>query len=94
MRTGQPPRNTPKADTVKTGIYEPQRGYRGAAYAFLGETKPWSTDAVLDKILQQDAHGSLHRRQVLTAFVTPTPADAYVARLAADIRRDATTRRR
>jgi uncharacterized protein (DUF1800 family) len=87
MRTGQPPRNTPKADTVKTGIYEPQRGYRGPAFAFLGETKPWSTDAVLDKILEQDATAPFIVTRLLTAFVTPTPADAYVARLAAGYRK-------
>ncbi|HEY6202637.1 MAG TPA: DUF1800 domain-containing protein [Candidatus Limnocylindria bacterium] len=87
MRTGQPPRNTPKADTVKTGIYEAQRGYRGPAFAFLGETKAWSTDAVLDKILQQDATAPFLVTKLLTAFVTPTPSDAYVARLAAGYRR-------
>ncbi len=87
MRTGQPPRNTPKADTVKTGIYEPQRGYRGPAFTFLGETKPWSTDAVLDKILQQDATAPFIVTKLLTAFVTPTPGDAYVARLAAGYRK-------
>ena len=87
MRTGQPPRTTPKADTVKTGIYEPQRGYRGPAFAFLGETKPWGTDAVLDKILQQEATAPFIVGKLLTAFVTPTPSDAYVARLAAGYRR-------
>lgn len=87
MRTGQPPRNTPKADAVKTGVYEPQRGYRGPAFTFLGETKPWSTDAVLDKILQQDTTAPFIVGKLLTAFVTPTPSDAYVARLAAGYRR-------
>jgi uncharacterized protein (DUF1800 family) len=72
---------------VKTGIYEAQRGYRGPAFAFLGETKPWSTDAVLDKILQQDATAPFIVTKLLTAFVTPTPADPYVARLAAGYRR-------
>ena len=82
MRTGQPPRQTPKADAVKTGIYEPQRGYRGPALTFLGETKSWNTDAVLDKILQQHATAPFIVGKILTAFVTPTPSDAYVARLA------------
>ncbi len=86
-RTGQPPRQIPKADTVKTGVYEPQRGYHGPAFTFLGETKPWSTDAVLDKILQQEATAPFIVRKLLTAFVTPTPSDAYVARLAAGYRR-------
>lgn len=87
MRTGQPPRQTPKADTAKTGIYEPQRGYRGPPFTFLGETKPWNTDAVLDKILEQDATAPFIVRKLLTAFVSPTPSDAYVARLAAGYRR-------
>ena len=86
MRTGQPPRNTPKADTVKTGIYEPQRGYRGPAFTFLGETKPWSTDAVLDKILQQETTAPFIVSKLLTAFVTPTPSPAFVARLATGYR--------
>ncbi|MDP9281513.1 MAG: DUF1800 domain-containing protein [Chloroflexota bacterium] len=84
---GQTLRNTPKADTVKTGVFEPQRGYRGAPLTFLGETKPWSTDAVLDKILQQDATGPFIVRKLLTHFVTPTPSDAYVARLAGGYRK-------
>jgi uncharacterized protein (DUF1800 family) len=87
MRTGQPPRNTPTADTVKTGVYMAQRGYRGAPFAFLGETKVWSTDAVLDKILQQDATAPFIVSKLLTGFVTPAPSDAYVARLAAGYRK-------
>jgi uncharacterized protein (DUF1800 family) len=87
MRTGQPPRNIPKADTVKTGIYETQRGYRGPAFMFLGESKVWNTDAVLDKILQQEATAPFITRKLLTAFVTPTPSDAYVARLAGGYRK-------
>jgi uncharacterized protein (DUF1800 family) len=84
---GQTLRVTPKADTVRTGIFEPQRGYRGAPLTFLGETKAWSTDAVLDKILQQDATAPFMVRRLLSHFVTPAPSDAYVARLAAGYRR-------
>jgi uncharacterized protein (DUF1800 family) len=86
-RTGQAPRVTPKADTVKTGVYEPQRGYRGPAFAFLGETKVWNTDLVMDKILAQDATAPFIVGKLLTAFVTPTPSDAYVARLAGAYRK-------
>ncbi len=84
---GQTPRNVPTADMVKTGIYMPQRGYRGAPLTFLGETKAWSTDAVLDKILQQDATAPFIVGRLLTHFVTPMPSDAYVARLAAGYRK-------
>jgi uncharacterized protein (DUF1800 family) len=83
---GQTPRNL-KADTVKVGIFEPQRGYRGAPLKFLCETKAWSTDAVLDKILQQDATAPFIVRKLLTHFVTPTPSAPFVARLAAGYRR-------
>ena len=83
---GQTPRNL-KADAVKVGIFEPQRGYRGAPLTFLGEKKAWTTDAILDKILQQDATAPFVVRKLLTHFVTPTPSDAYVARLATGYRR-------
>jgi uncharacterized protein (DUF1800 family) len=83
---GQTPRNL-KADTLKVGVFEPLRGYRGAPLKFLGETKVWTTDAVLDKILQQDATAPFIVRKLLTHFVTPIPADAFVARLAAGYRR-------
>jgi uncharacterized protein (DUF1800 family) len=89
---GQTLRVTPKADTVKVGVFEPQRGYRGAPLKFLGETKAWSTDAVLDKILQQDATAPFVVRKLLTHFVTPMPTDAYVARLAEGYRRSYDTK--
>ncbi len=87
MRTGQAPKTTPKADTVKTGVFEAQRGYRGSPFTYLGESKVWNTDAVLDKILQQDATAPFIVRKLLTAFVSPTPSDPYVARLAAGYRK-------
>ena len=87
MRTGQAPKTTPKADTVKTGVFEAQRGYRGAAFTYLGEARVWNTDSVLDKILQQDATAPYIVRKLLTAFVSPTPSDPYVARLAAGYRK-------
>ena len=87
MRTGQAPKTTPKADSVKTGVFEAQRGYKGAPFTYLGESRVWNTDAVLDKILQQDATAPFIVRKLLTAFVSPTPSDPYVARLAAGYRK-------
>lgn len=84
---GNAPKNPPKADTVKTGIFERQRAYSGPAYAYLGETKVWNTDLVLDKIVAQDATAPFIVRRVLTHFVTPVPEDAYVTRLAASFRK-------
>ncbi len=42
---------------------------------------------MLDKILQQDATAPFIVRKLLTAFVSPTPSDPYVARLAAGYRK-------
>ena len=87
MERGQTPKNPPKADTVKTGVFDRQRAYSGPAFAYLGETKVWNTDAVLDKILAQDATAPFITRKIVTHFATPTPDDAYVARLAASFRK-------
>jgi uncharacterized protein (DUF1800 family) len=87
MQRGNTPRNPPKADTVKTGVFEPQRSYRGPAYAYLGDTKVWNTDLVLDKIVAQPATAPFVVRKIVTHFVTPMPEDAYVARLADSFRR-------
>jgi uncharacterized protein (DUF1800 family) len=87
MQRGNAPRQTPKADTVKTGVFEQGRAYRGPAYAYLGETRVWNTEAVIDKILAQDATAPFIVRRVVTHFVTPMPDDAYVARLATSFRK-------
>ncbi len=75
-------RRAPTADTVKTGVYERARAYRGPAFAFLGETRVWDTEAILAKILAQDAAAPHIARKVLTAFATPAPSGDYVARAA------------
>lgn len=87
MERGQPIKNPPKPDAVKTGIFEKSRAYTGPAFAFLGETKVWDTEAVLNKILAQDETAPFIVRKVLTHFATPTPSDAYIARLADGFRR-------
>ena len=84
---GNAPKNPPKADTVKTGILDKARAYNGPAFAYLGETKVWNTDLVLDKIVAQDATAPFVVRKILTHFVTPSPSDAYVTRLASSYRK-------
>jgi uncharacterized protein (DUF1800 family) len=78
---GRPgPRNvTP--DAVKTGVFEPQRGYIGPV-KFLGETRQWDTRSALEKILAQDSVAPFIVTKVLSEFVTDQPSDAYVKRLA------------
>ena len=85
-RAQQQGRATPRnlvADTVKTGIFEPARAYKGSA-TYLGVTKQWDTNAVLDRIMQQDSVAPYIAGTVIREFVMPDPPDAYVARIAAD----------
>jgi uncharacterized protein (DUF1800 family) len=84
---GVAPKNPPKADAVRTGVFERQRAYSGAAFQFFGEFRIWDTPGVLDKIMDQDATAPFIVRKLLTHFVTPTPDNAYVTRLADGFRR-------
>ena len=86
-RTGQAPKVVPKADTVKTGVFDRTRAYTGPAFAYLGETRLWNTDGVIDKILEQDATATFIVKKILTHFVTPSPTDATILRLAAGFRK-------
>jgi uncharacterized protein (DUF1800 family) len=84
-RAQQQGRAAPKnlvADTVKTGVFDQARAYRSSV-TFLGVTKQWDTNMVLDRIIQQDSVAPYVTRKVLREFVMQDPPDAYVDRLAA-----------
>lgn len=85
--TGKPPPVVPKADHVRTGIFEPSRGFVGPSFAFLGQTKVWNTDSLIDRIMEQESVAPFIVRKILEEFVTPDPSDAYVKRLADTFRR-------
>ena len=72
--------------TAQTGIFDTRRAYTGAV-TFLGKTGPFNTESVVDTILAHDATAPYIVRQLVTSFVTPSPSDAYVARLADRFRR-------
>jgi len=74
------------SDTVKTGVFEKARAYTGSV-AFLGESRQWTTEAVVDKILAQDSVAPYIVTKVLREFVTPDPAEAYVTRIADGFRK-------
>jgi uncharacterized protein (DUF1800 family) len=76
----QPPKNL-VADTVRTGVFDPARAYKGAV-AFLGETKQWDTNSVMDKIMAQPSVAPYLAAKLIREFVMPEPSDAYVARIA------------
>ena len=82
QQQGRPAPKNLVADTVKTGIYDPNRGYKGSV-AFLGVTKQWDTNMVLDRIMQQDSVAPYIAGKVLREFVMQDPPEAYVARIAA-----------
>ncbi len=82
QQQGRTPPKSLAADPVKTGVFEAARGYKGAV-TFLGVTKPWDTNAVLDRIMQQDSVAPYITRKVLREFVMQDPPDAYVERIAA-----------
>ena len=83
-RAQQQGRTAPKnlvADTVRAGVFEPARSYKGSL-TYLGVTRQWDTNAVLDRILQQDSVAPYIAATVLREFVMQSPPDDYVARIA------------
>src|SRR6266550_4346168 len=72
--------------TAQTGIFDPRRAFT-APVTFLGKTGTFNTESVVDTILANDATAPFMVRDLVTSFVTPSPSDAYVARLADRFRR-------
>jgi uncharacterized protein (DUF1800 family) len=72
--------------TAQAGIFDPRRAFT-APVTFLGKTGTFNTDSVIDTILAHDATAPFMVRDLVTSFVTPSPSDAYVARLADRFRR-------
>jgi uncharacterized protein (DUF1800 family) len=72
--------------TAQTGIFDPRRAYAGAV-TFLGKTGTFNTESVVDTILAHDTTAPFIVRDLVTSFVTPSPSDAYLARLADRFRR-------
>ncbi len=81
-RTGKAPKVTPQADAVKTGVFEKGRAYRGPAFTYLGQTKVWDTESVLDRILEQDSVAPFITRKLLTDLVATDVDDSTVTRIA------------
>ncbi|MDQ6858612.1 MAG: DUF1800 domain-containing protein [Chloroflexota bacterium] len=82
QQQGRPAPKNLVADTVKTGVFDQARTYKGNV-TFLGVTKQWDTNMVLDRIMQQDSVAPYITRKVLREFVMQDPPDAYVVRIAA-----------
>ena len=80
------PSNPPKADPVKTGVFDPTRAYTGTL-TMLGRTGPFDTKGVIQRVLEQDATATFITRKLLTYFATPAPSPSWVARLSGSYRR-------
>jgi len=85
-RTGNPPPNVPKSDTSRVGVFERNRAVQGGI-TFLGQTRQWDTQSVIDRILEQESTAPYLARKLAVQLVTPTPSDAYVSQLAETFRR-------
>ncbi|HJW48184.1 MAG TPA: DUF1800 domain-containing protein, partial [Candidatus Limnocylindria bacterium] len=71
---------------AQTGIFDTRRAFSGAV-TFLGKTGPFNTEGIVDTVLAHDATAPHIVRALVTSFVTPSPSDALVARLADRFRR-------
>ncbi len=69
-------------DELATGVFAPNRAYKGGPFAFLGKTDAYNTEKVIDRILAQPATAAFIARKVVQHFVTGRVDDAYVKRLA------------
>jgi uncharacterized protein (DUF1800 family) len=76
----------PPYDRPATGVFNPRRAFNGAV-TLLGKTGRLDTEAVIDRILAQDATAPFIVGKVLQDFVTPKPDAAYVTRLAGGFRK-------
>ena len=77
------PRET---DPGRVGTFAPERSFKGPL-TFLGKTATFDTQAVIDRILAQDATAPFITRRVLAQFLTRDPSDELVGRLATRFRR-------
>jgi uncharacterized protein (DUF1800 family) len=88
QQQGRPAPKNLVADTTKSGIFDPNRAFKGNV-TFLGVTKQWDTNMVLDRIVQQDSVAPYIAAKVLREFVMPDPPQAYIDRIAAGWKKSA-----
>jgi uncharacterized protein (DUF1800 family) len=64
-----------------SGVFTPNRAYRGGAVKFLGRTDSYDAEKVIDRILAQPATAGFIARRVVQHFVSTQAPDSYVRRL-------------
>jgi uncharacterized protein (DUF1800 family) len=73
-------------DGTRIGVFESARHFP-LSVSFLGRTGPMDLSGVVDAILAHPACAPFVATRLVQEFVTPTPAPAYVDRLAANFRK-------
>ena len=73
-------------DSSQVGVFNPARHFTGPV-TYLGRTQPMDVDGVIDAILAHPACAPFITGKFVNEFVTSTPDQAYVDRLAADFRK-------
>jgi uncharacterized protein (DUF1800 family) len=76
------PNRTGGFDQPTTGVFTPNRAYRGGPIELLGKKDTYDTQKVVDRILAQPATAAFIARKVVQHFVTNAPDASYVTRLA------------
>jgi uncharacterized protein (DUF1800 family) len=69
-------------DEPATGVFVPNRAYKGGPVTFLGRSDTYDAQKVVDRILAQPATAAFIARKVVQHFVTTRVDDGYVKRLA------------
>jgi uncharacterized protein (DUF1800 family) len=73
-------------DDQATGVFAPNRAYRGGPVTFLGRSDTYDAQKVIDRILAQPATAAFIASKVVEHFVSARVDDGYVNRLAATFR--------
>ena len=70
------------ADNSRVGVFDKRRAYAGGPLTFLGRTGQLDAKGVIDAILASPATATTLVTKVVHHFVSPTPEERYIRRLA------------
>jgi uncharacterized protein (DUF1800 family) len=79
-------RQLPVWNGQRPGELNPRRAYHGVALTFLGRTRQWDTEAVIDQILRQPWTAQFIAGKLAVEFVSAQVDGGFVQRLASTFR--------
>ena len=80
------PRMLPVYTSQKTGVFQQRRAYTGDV-TFLGTTGSLDTQGLIDRILRQEATAPFITAKIAQQFVTATPDQGFIDRVASAFRK-------